>query len=279
MSPTEQPKVCNSCGVDVSTGERMKDAQGRYICIPCVDRLRARKRETGAKRVTNLEGSRATAAALPPSSDQGADLREFMVQAQQAARNQCPSCGAFAPPDAVICLSCGYDSRTQGQIQTKFGRARAPKGGGGGGSGGIALVDNGALAAGAAVTWIALTFALPAWLAIDQQNIFILLIAGLLNGIPGFIMWIAWLIHFARQNSVGKAVLVGIVTLILPVGSVIGAFHFAKEGPNKIVRAFATVVLICGAILLIANLSGLTEQLIPVETEPMNDRPIPPSQR
>lgn len=128
MSQSEQSKVCAGCGADVSHAQRMKDAQGRYICAACVAKIRARKQSAGAgggSRGAGGVGGGAASVRVGGASDQGADLREFMAQAKQAAKNQCPSCGVYAQPGAVICLNCGYDARSQSQLQTKFGTARA----------------------------------------------------------------------------------------------------------------------------------------------------------
>lgn len=235
MSRTGQAKVCASCGADVSTAERMKDAKGRYICIPCVDKLRARKRAEAG-------GVAAGAAAAAPSSDQGADLRHFMTQAKQAAQNQCPSCGAFAQPGAVICVNCGYDARSQAQIQTKFGTARAAKGGGGSGSG--SLLDNSAFATVVGLIWFGIGTALPLWLSFGAQEREAAIFAALPSTIAGFVLWVLWIIsYFRRSNSVGVSVLVLLVTLVFNViGRLIACAWFNKEGPNLVTRYLAAAV-------------------------------------
>ncbi|MCA9281141.1 MAG: zinc ribbon domain-containing protein [Phycisphaeraceae bacterium] len=270
MSPSEQPKKCAACGADVTHTERMKDAKGRYICAPCIAKLKAKKRGGGGGAAATTAASAGASVGESGGGDQGADLREYMRQAKEAAKNQCPSCGSFAQPGAIICLNCGYDARTQSQLQTKFGTAKAAKvrGSGGGGGGSDLPILNSALAATAVVlAWLGIAVAMPVWMAIDQEDPDLVFIAGFANGVAGFVFWIFWIIgYFRRSDSTGKSVLVLILTFIFNfIGQAAALLWFSKEGANKLIRGLAVAVLIGICMNFILGGSGAIEKIINID--------------
>ncbi len=83
---TQPSKICVSCGEDCSTKPRTKDRSGRYLCRACYD---AR------------QSSVATAEADPEPL-----AVDFGVQ------RTCPNCGTVLAPDVVMCMSCGFNTKT-----------------------------------------------------------------------------------------------------------------------------------------------------------------------
>lgn len=269
MSPSDQPKVCAGCGADVTNAQRMKDAQGRYICSACVAKIRARKQ--GGAGAGGAGG--AASVRVGGSSDQGADLREFMVQAKQAAKNQCPSCGVFAQPGSVICLNCGYDARSQSQLQTKFGTARAAKSKGGGGGGAnifsIAMPENGAMLGLIALIHFALVVALPLYdYFVLETNIFIG-IAALVVLLTTFTLWIFALIGLMRRVD-NLLVSLGILALsfFLPAISAFIALIYSVILARSMAVRVLTIINLAGFLTLFGLLLAA---IIPIILEDLKE--------
>ena len=95
-------KICCVCGADVTLGKRLKDANGRYYCAACADRLKE------AYRVPSGAGPRPPApmATAPDPSDHPATPEEAPPNA--AAPSPQPSPVAALPsPDLLQCPNCG----------------------------------------------------------------------------------------------------------------------------------------------------------------------------
>lgn len=123
-------KVCSVCAADVSDKPRVRDAQGRYYCKPCEERLRAERAARGASgRPAPTSATKAPATPPVPaaggaSDDEiGLDLSD-VVRAEASASASlmaCPSCGSSLPSGARLCAQCGYDLVTGAKLQTSVG--------------------------------------------------------------------------------------------------------------------------------------------------------------
>lgn len=110
----------------------MKDADGRYACKACFDRLGAAGPSTQAasapavKVVANAKAPVAvgssrvvSGASLAQIDDDAMDLSSLVSAEKQASENvhyaemqRCPHCEALAPAGARICSGCGFDNQT-----------------------------------------------------------------------------------------------------------------------------------------------------------------------
>lgn len=86
-------KICIHCGIDCSEGKRFKDAQGRYACLKCHDRLKY---------------------GLPIERDLPADQGVPIALADEAPvegeRVPCPRCKQEIPSGETVCSNCRYDT-------------------------------------------------------------------------------------------------------------------------------------------------------------------------
>lgn len=124
--PTPASKVCAFCGMDVANQQRVKDAQGRYACIPCANRAKeARAAQTAKPEPPPIQVQAAKAAA--PSTADGVDpvLNELLAGSTAAKKVACGSCGYLVDPEAKICAHCGFDKDTGKAHRTVF--IKAPK--------------------------------------------------------------------------------------------------------------------------------------------------------
>jgi DNA-directed RNA polymerase subunit RPC12/RpoP len=65
----------------------------------------------------------------PPAASAPAPAASPVTRA--AAASKCPSCGAAAEADTVLCIQCGYHFKKKKQLSTAEGSAAAKSGGGG----------------------------------------------------------------------------------------------------------------------------------------------------
>lgn len=109
MDETTDQKLCVACGVDVSNASRMKDVQGRYVCIACSDRLRQIK----------VQRRRAQLAAESPEATIGMDSTAdhellddlITISASSDRFTICPKCKQDMPSESPVCRVCGFDVR------------------------------------------------------------------------------------------------------------------------------------------------------------------------
>jgi hypothetical protein len=113
------------CGQDCSDRKRVKDRLGRYYCQPCHEAQKARLAAAAAQtpaQPTPAEPSR-PAAPPPPARAEGnmGSIFNLMADAEASAPASgppavpgvaCPSCRSPMAAGAVLCVSCGYDTRT-----------------------------------------------------------------------------------------------------------------------------------------------------------------------
>jgi hypothetical protein len=103
----------------------VKDPQGRYLCQPCFDTVKAAK----------AERPRASPAPVDPPAEEGifgmVDLDALQpVETGPKPRELkvCPACGKAREKDSVVCVNCGFDDRAGFQRGTGVG-ASSRKGG------------------------------------------------------------------------------------------------------------------------------------------------------
>ncbi len=131
-----QAKVCVACGVDCAGKPRVKDARGRYMCKACHEKSGARHAgaESAAGAMVDSSGGSGSvvATAKAPGDQLGGgevdggivDVLEIAPAAAGASR-PCPACSRLMGPDAVVCVSCGYDARAGFQRGTGVGASES----------------------------------------------------------------------------------------------------------------------------------------------------------
>jgi hypothetical protein len=132
-------KVCVHCGVNCEGRPRVKDADGRYACKACFDRIAAGDQSNAAatapvvKVVANARAPAAVGSNRPATSpsvaqvdDDAMDLSALVSAEKQASENvhyaemqRCPHCNAVAPAGSRICTGCGFDTQT-GAVAAKI---------------------------------------------------------------------------------------------------------------------------------------------------------------
>lgn len=134
-------KVCVLCGRTCAGQPRIKNAEGEYAHRSCAEKKAAAAPPT------------AMAADLDDDNLMGALLDDLPAPAQAETGNApglraaCPGCGVSMTPGAVICMSCGFDTRSGKAGKTKVTAAKA---GAAAGIGGLAASAGAAAGAGAA---------------------------------------------------------------------------------------------------------------------------------
>jgi len=168
-------KICVACGKDAAGLPRVKDSRGRYFHKECYEaakrRAAARKAAATSAQPTATprqggaaSGSGAAAAssatpptaqsrkakaaappdAIPPPSDLTSELLEDLPVLDYSAPpaalpvTPCPACGQAIASGAVICMSCGFNTKTGTIVATsvlKVPKAKPAKRGKSGSSG------------------------------------------------------------------------------------------------------------------------------------------------
>ena len=127
-------KICVVCGEDCSGKPRTKDAAGRYFCTPCYQRKLEEKRQANTPSQAAPARPAPTPkpqpmyeapAAPPPFDDPFAiDPNLLAMEAANApAAAGCSHCGAATQAGAIICMNCGVNLQSGGQLQTSVYRA------------------------------------------------------------------------------------------------------------------------------------------------------------
>lgn len=125
MSDAASPaKVCIVCKQDCSKKPRSKDEQGRYTCKPCQEKRAAQAAAAKARPAAKPSTTTVTA----PAFDDGADndfMSKLVESSPVASAPPCPGCNMPMTPGAVVCMACGYNSKTGQRIAVSV--AKAPK--------------------------------------------------------------------------------------------------------------------------------------------------------
>ncbi len=121
-------KICVICGVSCAGQPRIRNEQGAYAHQSCVE---------GRKSAVPAAASAAVGAddlsddeALMGALLDDAVLMEPEPDGAAAIREGCTGCGMALPGGAVICMSCGHDTRTGKGLKTvvKKTQEREPRG-------------------------------------------------------------------------------------------------------------------------------------------------------
>lgn len=123
-------KICSLCGIDCTALPRTKDAKGRYICGECIERAKQAKASQSAP--TPVPGaSRATG----PAAAEGAEDNSFLLDISGSSikpkvdetAKPCPSCMKPLSEKTIVCLNCGYNSKTGEQLKVRVLKAKEEK--------------------------------------------------------------------------------------------------------------------------------------------------------
>ena len=139
MSGPAAAKTCGICGADCTGRPRTKDKSGRYFCKECYDGAIARKHADDAapshvERSTSKMSAKAaaTVSAAPPDDEFGM-LNELLTEQAGAAvqlgasGRLCTNFRAQLPGNAMICVTCGFNTQTGEMMKVKRVAAKLPR--------------------------------------------------------------------------------------------------------------------------------------------------------
>ncbi|CAG0970577.1 hypothetical protein PHYC_01223 [Phycisphaerales bacterium] len=111
-------KTCTVCGLDVAGKPRVKDAQGRYMCQDCFNKARAAR---GAQNAPKIAAQAAKPLSPPPDESDNSFLLDIGKKGSVSERGvaPCPECGRALEEGTVVCVGCGYNSKTGKRLQVK----------------------------------------------------------------------------------------------------------------------------------------------------------------
>lgn len=212
-------KVCASCAVDVSNAPRTKDAQGRYFCKPCVEKLKAKAAAPKAA------APKAAVAAAPSDNDVMGKLL-----ADSPGLELCPNCGGGITSGAMICVRCGYNKETGKAMKVRVENAPKEK------TGGKAIAKAGSLAAA------------PAALVMAT-------VGALVCGAIGAGVWYALAMNTHREFgwiAWGVGALTGF-------GAAVGARSHVGAMTGLIAAAISAGAVMAGKYMVVENIVGQIE--------------------
>jgi uncharacterized Zn finger protein (UPF0148 family) len=117
-------KICGFCAQDCSARPRIKDKEGRYFCKSCVEQREAEVADAQAKAQAVVARPPAVtrpaspvAATVRPATpaameEDDAVMLSLVEGSTQVETVACPSCGAPIAMGAVVCMGCGYNTKT-----------------------------------------------------------------------------------------------------------------------------------------------------------------------
>ena len=120
-------KVCAACSKNVAKLPRTRDAQGRYFCKECVDKLKGK----------TVVGTGSEAGPIPKAAPPGDMDVMAKLLADTPGVELCPNCGGGVTVGAKFCVRCGFNKETGKAMKVVVERAKKekePKSGGRGGS-------------------------------------------------------------------------------------------------------------------------------------------------
>lgn len=116
-------KTCLRCGQDCSNKPRIRDQHGRYVCKACL--------KPGEVEGVSFPGETAKPAPHQPALAVAASAVDDDPVLYELAPDDlvdqapkpvgCPACGRSMPPGAILCTTCGYDTRKGYQVGTGAG--------------------------------------------------------------------------------------------------------------------------------------------------------------
>lgn len=121
--PASSPKICSICGLDCSNKQRTKDAQGKYICAECI---------AHAKQARAVQQAPKAAPAAPPKTVASTEAdNAFLLdipgpgaKKSDAATKPCPSCFKPMEENTLVCMSCGFNTKTGEQLKVRVIKAK-----------------------------------------------------------------------------------------------------------------------------------------------------------
>ncbi len=215
MTTAEKP--CVICGRDCAGRPRKKDRQGRYACQDCVDARAAKKAGTP-------QPTRRATSAPEPEPDLMAGLLDGAVE---NAPTPCTNCAVPMSPDAVMCMSCGYNKATGKSASTAVTKVREK--------------SEASAKAGNAASAAARTLGPMLWL-----------VGGVVGGAIGAGIWAA-IGYFTGYEisyvAIGVGVLVGF-------GVRIGAYGDASFSAGLVAAVIALASIAAGRLILVYVIFG-----------------------
>lgn len=133
-------KRCSVCGLDVSAKKRVKDAAGRYLCEDCFAKAKAAR---GAQTAPPPEkGGPAGKGGGASKDDDNAFLLSLGGKQSVAEKGMtpCPECGRPMIDGTVVCVGCGFNTKTNKRTHVKVVKVK-PEPGEKAASGGGGLAD------------------------------------------------------------------------------------------------------------------------------------------
>ena len=245
MDEVTDQKVCAACGVDVSDAARMKDVQGRYVCLACADRLRHIK----------IQKRRAQLAAQSADDTVGMDstadfelLDDLITQTTSPDRLMiCPKCKQDMASESPVCRVCGFDVREH--------RLRMP---------GVieSLADVGVhvpsflLSAKPVfrlgILYIVLFGVLPLVDAFLVRKFYMIPMGGAMVLVSSIILWAYVLLGkcVMTRSKAGRLRLTVLSIVFLPISALMAMFYTLSEGRDLFMRTLAwanltALVLFC----------------------------------
>ncbi len=198
-------KVCVICGQSCAGQPRIKDAQGNYAHRACVDAKIAQEHHQQEQLPVDDAGMEGMWDDLPEVEEPAAPA---------GAPGMCPSCGQRISPEHVLCVHCGFNTKTgkamkQRVLDTSSGR------------------DSKVLKVGAAAGGMALKPVFP-------------LIGALVAGLIGAALW-AGIVYFTNYE-------VGIVAWAIGGMVGIGAAIGARGEGGALTGAMAAIVAMASIV-------------------------------
>lgn len=148
-NPGAKPKICVDCNTECGRRPRTRDAQGRYHCQACVERLAGEK----ARRKPELDAAAGDDQAIGGGEDldlgQGGDDAKMFdpipldieplpegamggaggvggILADASGIRPCPICTKPLAQSDAVCINCGYNALTGAKVATEH-KVKAPK--------------------------------------------------------------------------------------------------------------------------------------------------------
>ncbi|MDX2131951.1 MAG: hypothetical protein SFY69_07865 [Planctomycetota bacterium] len=120
-------KTCSVCGIDVSGKPRVKDSAGRYLCQDCVAKAKAAR---GAQTAKPPAPPARPGAAAPGADDDNTFLLNIGGKSSVAEKGTtpCPECGRPLVDGTVVCVGCGFNTKTNKRTQVKVEKAKPAPG-------------------------------------------------------------------------------------------------------------------------------------------------------
>jgi hypothetical protein len=238
-------KTCVACGQDCSNKPRSKDAQGRYTCKGCLDRVQAATRAAGGgrpgsvvvkpvaaasseeltDRVAKSSGGgvpgargKATAGVERPSES---DFMAIFGKEPPKIGDPCEQCGDAMPPGGRICVRCGFDRESGKRMKTRVQAApqeRGPSklGAAAGSLGSTGFTMARLLAEPAVFSALGFVGLLLLYFAATTDEALVNVYIGCL-GIYSLVGWLSMVVTAFKDGNAGWGIL-GIVSLFIPIG-------------------------------------------------------------